>query len=154
MNLQPELSQRQVQNHVNRTFKKRHADVIKSKAVKAQKTTSKRCQITVAQQLRWHKRFDEGIKFLREQNTGLCKLTGKQFGEVMKHFIVGGDESNFLADADGNLKIYAEKGRAKHEKKSGDYRGSLTAMRYGAGGGSNGPSAFILQVSTSSFVFM
>ena len=84
----------------------------------------------MAQQVQWHKRFNERIKFLRKRNTGLCKLTGKQFGELMKHFIVGGDKSNFLADADGNLKIYAEKGRAKHEKKSGDYRGSLTAMRY------------------------
>ena len=80
-------------------------------------------------------------------------MTGKQFGEVMKHFIVGGDESCFMADADGNLKIFAEKGRNKHEKKAGDYRGSLTAMRYGAAGGSNGPSAFILQVSLSLFIF-
>ena len=108
----------------------------------------------MAQQVRWHKRFDEGIKFLRKRNTGLCKLTGKQFGELMKHFIVGGDKSNFLADADGNLKIVAEKGRNKHEKTAGDYCGSLEVLRYGAAGGLNGPSAFILQVSISSFVFM
>jgi len=62
----------------------------------------------------------------------------------MKHFISGGDESNFLADADGNLKVLAEKGRPKHEKRAGDFRGSLTALRYGFAGGANGPTAFVL----------
>ena len=74
----------------------------------AQRTTTKRSAITVAQQYRWFKRYEEGLKFLREKNTGVCRKTGKQFGELIRHFIIGGDETNLIADADGDLKIIGD----------------------------------------------
>ena len=48
--LQPELSQLQSKKHYHRTFLKKYANRLKQKPVKAQKTTSKQSQCTVAQQ--------------------------------------------------------------------------------------------------------
>ena len=119
--LQPELSQLQSRNHYHRTFIKKHADRLKQKPVKAQKTTSKRSQCTVAQQFRWFKLYEKALLFLRTKNTGVCNKTGKSFGELIDHFILGGDEMNLIADADGELRIVGEKGKKKHEKKVSDY---------------------------------
>ena len=119
--LQPELSQQQSKNHYHRTFIKKHADRLKQKPVKAQKTTSKRSQCTVAQQFRWFKLYEKALCFLRTKNTGVCNKTGKSFGELIDHFILGGDETNLIADADGELRIVGEKGKKKHEKKVSDY---------------------------------
>ena len=88
--LHPELTYKQAENHFHRTFKKHHAGKIKPKAVKAQKTTSKRSQCSIAQQYRWFKTYELGLRFLREQNTGVCNKTGKLFGELIKHFLLGG----------------------------------------------------------------
>ena len=143
MALEPDLTSKQVENFFNRTFKKNHAGLIKPRAVRAQKTTTKRSQCTVSQQYRWRKRYKNGLKFLREKNTGLCKMSGKTFGEIMEHFIVGGDETNLIADADGNMKIMAEFGRPKHEKLAGDFRGSITMYRTGSCGATNGPTGFL-----------
>jgi hypothetical protein len=59
---------------------------------------------------------EEGLNFLRTHNTGLCKRSGKTFGEVVDHFVVGYDEANMIANADGTVKIVDEFGRRKHEK--------------------------------------
>jgi hypothetical protein len=37
--------------------------------------------------------FEAGLNKLRELNTGQCNLTGKTFGELIRHFIIGGDET-------------------------------------------------------------
>ena len=77
----------------------------------AQRTTTKRIAITVAQQFRWFTRYEEGLKFLREKNTGVCRKTGKHFGELIVHFVIGGDETNLIADVDGDLKIIGDAGK-------------------------------------------
>jgi hypothetical protein len=41
----------------------------------------------------------------------VCNKTGKSFGEFIDHFILGGDETNLIADADGDLRIVGENGR-------------------------------------------
>ena len=84
--------------------------------MKAQTTTLKRSQCTVAQQYRWIQNYARAISFLRENNTGVCNKTGKQFGELIEHFIVGGDETCLIADADGDLKVIGKAGKKKHEK--------------------------------------
>jgi len=76
--LQPSAS---AQNYIHRTFKKKAKGRLKPKAVRAQKTTSKRSQCSVAQQYRWFKNYEKGLRFLREKNTGVCRKTGKTFGE-------------------------------------------------------------------------
>ena len=78
--LEPNLSRSQVTNHYQRTFFTHHKGKLKKRPVTAQRTTTKRIAITVAQQYHWFKRYEEGLKFLREKNTGVCRKTGKQFG--------------------------------------------------------------------------
>ena len=90
---------------------------MKQKPVKAQNTTSKHSQCTVAQQFRWFKLYEKALFFLRTKNTGVCNKTGKSFVELIDHFILGSDETNLIADADGKLRIVGEKGKKKHEKK-------------------------------------
>ena len=84
------------------------------------------------------------MNILRERNTGVCRVTGKTFGELIEHFIIGGDETNLICDADGDMKIAGKFGRMKHEKKVSDCRASCTMYRTGSAGGSNGPTAFIM----------
>ena len=88
--------------------------------------------------------MEKAIGILREKNKGVCNVTGKSFGELIEHFIIGGDETNLICDADGDMKIIGEFGRKKHEKKVSDCRSSCTMYRTGSAGGSNGPTAFIM----------
>ena len=55
--LVPGISTEQARNH-HRTFKRRHHGRLKERAVKAQKTSSRRSQCTVAQQYRWFQTRD------------------------------------------------------------------------------------------------
>ena len=141
--LTPGITMKQAQNH-QRTFKIRHDGRLKCKAVRAQKTLSKRSQCTVAHQYRWFKTVDQAFKFLRENNTGLCRRTGLTFGEVMEHFIISGDETNLIANPDGEMKTIGEFGRRKHEKKVSDCCSSATMFRTGTSGGNNGPMVFVM----------
>lgn len=143
--MQPELSERQAANHYSRSFLKKHKGRLKSKPVKAQKTTSRRSQCTVAQQFRWFNMYGKALQFLREKNTGVCRKTGKSFGELIEHFIIGGDETCLIADADGDMKIVGEFGRKKHEKRVSDCRSSCTMYRSGTSAGNNGPTVFVMQ---------
>ena len=143
--LQPELLPKQAKNYIARTFKKKAVGKIKPRPVKAQKTTAKRSQCTVAQQYRWFKNYDKALRFLREKNTGVCNKTGKSFGEVIEHFVLGGDETCLMADADGELRIMGEAGKKKHEKRGNDSRISCTMYRTFNAAGNNGPTGFIMQ---------
>jgi hypothetical protein len=145
MKVIPTLTQEQASNHYHHTFIPKHSDRLKPRPVKAQKTTSKRSQCTVAQQFRWFTLYSKALAFLREKNTGVCRVTGKSFGEVIEYFILGGDETNLIADADGELRIVGEKGKKKHEKKVSDYRGSITMYRTGTAAGNNGPTTFVMK---------
>jgi hypothetical protein len=123
--LVPGISTKQARNH-HRTFKHRHHGCLKEHTVKAQKTSSRRSQCTVAQQYRWFQTRDRAYQFLCKKNTGLCRKTGQTFGELMEHFVIGGDKTNLIADADGDMKIIGEFGRRKHEKKVSDCRSSCS----------------------------
>ena len=50
-----------------------------------------------------------------------------------------------IADADGSLRVLGAAEKKKHEKKSSDYRGSITMYRSGNCAGNNGPTAFIMK---------
>jgi hypothetical protein len=110
--------------------------------VKAQATTTKRTGITVKQQYRWHTTFDSAMATLRRNNTGVCPVTGKTFGELSPHFLIGGDEECLLA-SDGNVSVIGDKQKKKHEKRSADSRVSITLYRTGTAGGTTGPTAFL-----------
>jgi hypothetical protein len=53
---------------------------------------------------------------LRETNIGLCKKSGKTFGEVMAHFIIGLDEMCIMSDAHGDCYVIAASDKKKHER--------------------------------------
>ena len=98
----------------------------------------------MAQQFRWLTNVEHAVNFLREKNTGRCTKTGKTFGELIEHFIIGGDETCLMANADGKLKILGEVGKRKHEIKVADFRGSATMYRSGNAAGNNGPTVFAM----------
>mmetsp|Transcript_38277 Transcript_38277/g.92336 ORF Transcript_38277/g.92336 Transcript_38277/m.92336 type:complete len:312 (-) Transcript_38277:1658-2593(-) len=93
MQIQPDLSRDQAKNYVVRTWKKYTKGGLKAKPVKAQKTTSKRSMCSVAQQFRWFKMYEKALDRLRAKNTGVCRKTGKSFGELIEYFIIGADET-------------------------------------------------------------
>ena len=62
----------------------------------------------------------------------------------MEHFLISGDETNLIANPDGEMKTIGEFGRRKHEKKVSDCRSSATMFRTGTAGGNNGPTVFIM----------
>ena len=111
--------------------------------MKAQATTIKRSAITVEQQFRWHHTYEQALNLLRARNTGVCKETGKTFGEVIHHFIIGGDETG-MSGSDGNVEIVGSVEKKKHEATNMDSRVSITMYRTGSVAGSNGPTAFLL----------
>ena len=141
--LQPDLSDKQIDNFVGRTFFDSHKDTVK-RPVMAQATTTKRSNCTVAEQFRWFNTYADALNFLREKNTGRCRKTGKTFGELIIYFIVAGDESGFIANADGTLRIVGDRKKRKHEKNCADSRASMTLYRTGSVAGHNGPTCFVM----------
>ena len=119
--------------------------VLKSNLVVAQPTTTKRSAITFEQQWRWHTTVDNAFEQLRAKNQGRCKLTGKTFGELIGHFIIGGDEACFIANATGDGKVIASCDIQKQEKNVDDCRSSITAYRTGTAKGDQGPTGFLLK---------
>jgi len=109
--LGPDLSFNQEKNYIHRTFKKKSKGRLKRRPVKAQKTTSKRSQCTMAQQFRWFKNYERITSFPRENNTGICNKTGKQFSELIEHFILDADETCMITDANDDLRILGEHGK-------------------------------------------
>ena len=86
-------------------------------------------------------KFDRALEYLRTKNVG-CTPDGKTIGEVMPHFVWGGDETGFLASA-GDVKIIGDKHKAKHELPTGTSRTSITLYRTGSAAGTTGPTAFL-----------
>ena len=125
--VEPSLSEKQIINH-RQTFSKKHKKRLKPKSVMAQKTTSRRSQHTLARQFRWFKAHKKALDFLRKHNTGTCPKTGKTFGELIEHFVLGGDETNLMADNDGNMKIVGELGRRKHEERVSDCKALMIRL--------------------------
>jgi hypothetical protein len=137
------LSKEQSNNFVYKTLRK--DDRVKSNLITAQKTTSKRSMSSVGQQFRWMKNFIEALDYLRRENTGLCKKTGKTFGEVIDYFVVGADETCLMSDSNGNVRIVAAASKRKHERLTSDHRCSITMFRSGVTVGGNGPTGFLLK---------
>ena len=89
--------------------------------------------------------MDCGIQFLRENNTGICKCgCGKTFGELIDHFIIGGDKTCLVASGN-TVRIVAAADRKKHETTSDDTRDSITMFRTGASSGVTGPTICLVK---------
>jgi hypothetical protein len=77
---------------------------------------------------------------------GVCNLTGKTFGELIRHFIFAWwDETCMQACANGVVKVVGSAGRKKHEKKTNDSRVSITMYRTGNIADVTGPTIFLLE---------
>jgi hypothetical protein len=74
--LDTKLSQQQARFHLSRTLLKGEKSIVKAKAVVAQQTTTKRSNITVHQQYRWHMIYESSLDELHRRNTGVCRLSG------------------------------------------------------------------------------
>jgi hypothetical protein len=140
--LKPNLTRTQLGNAWRNTIRPHHKKELTG-IVTAQATTTKRSAITVTQQWRWHETVDKTYSDLRRRNTGVCPKTGKSFGELMPHFILGGDETCLLA-SDGVVRVIGDKDKKKHEKNNNDSRTSITSYRIGSVAGENGPTAFLM----------
>jgi hypothetical protein len=119
--------------------------VLKKCKQKVQATTSDRTNINTAQQYRWHRAVDKVYDFMRTKNTGLCKLSGKSFGEVMPNFIVGLDKMCLMSNCHGDLRVFAVADKKKQEKLLQDCRCSITVVRTGTASGITGPTIFLLK---------
>ena len=109
--------------------------------VTAQKTTSKRSNINIPQQLRFHNLVEGCDKRHIEQN--LDDDSGVDFASVQKFFKVNLDEQNFMA-SDGKVRIIGDKGIKKHETELSDSRVSCTALFVGSAGDTKGPVQLLL----------
>ena len=101
--------------------------------------------ITFEQQWRWHTIVNNAFNTLRQRNAGVCRLTGKTFGELMGHFVIGGDEACFMANASGGGRMIGSADIKKQEKNLDDCRASITVYRTGTPKGGQGPTAFLLK---------
>ena len=114
-----------------------------------QATTSDRTNINIAQQYRWHRLVDAEYDNLRMVDIGLCKKSGKTFGEVMSHFIVGLDEMCIMSDFHGNAHVFVSADKKKHAKILQDSRIHITIVRTGTVAGTTGPTIFVLKGTQS-----
>jgi hypothetical protein len=108
------------------------------RVVAGQKTSTKRLQITVEQQLRWHTTVDDALAELKRLN-----LPTDEFEVVNEHFIGNFDESCLLGN-DGCVKVVASELKSKTEKMMDDCHASITSIRVGMASGDQGPFIFLI----------
>ena len=143
INMVMELSQcasrKQAENHYDYLVRNHRLSGLKrdDKVVTAQKTTTKRSQITVEQQLRWHTAVDFALAEQQRLN-----LPAEEFDTVKEHFFCNMDESSLMA-SDGSVKVIGAASKSKTEKIMEDCRASITVLRTGAAGGFTGPWIFL-----------
>jgi hypothetical protein len=121
------------------------ASVLKKSAQKVQATTSNRTNINMVQQYRWHRTVQEVYNLMQTKNTGLCKLLGKSFGEIMPHFIIGLDERCLMSDCHSDLRVFAAADKKKQEKLLQDCQCSITGVRTGTVVSTTRPTTFLLK---------
>jgi hypothetical protein len=112
MMMNPSLKQKQASECFNHTIQPNNKDLLMQNDVKAQVTTTKRSAITVLQQFCWFKTYGNALDELRKCNVGTCNQTGKTFGELIQHFVVGGDKTCIMSSA-GELTIVGSTPRHK-----------------------------------------
>jgi hypothetical protein len=102
-----------------------------------QKITTKRCQITIAQQLRWH-----GLIESVWQDQARLNLPSEDFDTKKAYFMLNLDETCVMAN-DGAVHIIGDAKKKRHDKIMDDNRGSITIVRIGSAAGCEGPQIFL-----------
>jgi hypothetical protein len=109
------------------------------RVVLAQARTTKHSQIMVQQQLlRWHTTVELTMNELRRLNQPT-----EEFDELCDHFFGNTDETCYMANADGGVRVIASASKKKTEKISDDCRASVTSLRLGMASGTQGPFIFL-----------
>ena len=129
----------QAKNHFDYLVRAGHFSGLKrgGRVVTCQKTTIKRTEISMEQQLRWHTSVEYALSEQARLN-----LPPEEFELVKEHFFCNMDESSLLG-SDGTVKVIGAACKSKTEKIMSDCRASITVLRTGAAGGSSGPWIFL-----------
>ncbi|KAG7372912.1 hypothetical protein IV203_033636 [Nitzschia inconspicua] len=107
------------ENHYDYLVRKKKLIGVKrnGRVTTAQPTTTKRSQVTPAQQLRWHTAFEDALNTQKRLN-----LPADEFAQVHDSFVGNLDESCFMANADGSVKVVGSAAKTKTEKITDDCR--------------------------------
>jgi len=130
-------------NHFDYLIREGRLTILKrgGRVMTAQATTTKRSAITMEQQWRWHSTFDWCFNEVSRLNT--FDGTGVDFQDVCDHFVGNIDESCFMANGDGSIKVIASSHKKKTEAIRDDCRSSITSLRSGNAAGDQGPFIFL-----------
>jgi len=134
----PDKSPKTIERYYDRTFCAKLKDYKVTNLVSAQVTTTKRMQVNLQQQQRWHTLVDDVFRFLEEKN-GSCFTKAS-----MAACTIGGDEASFWA-CDGKVKVHGCMSLKKHQKKTSNSRCTITMLRIGNAAGAQGPTGFVLK---------
>ena len=104
------------------------------KVLSVQKTTTKRSQVTISQQLRWHTVINDLLADLTRLNANPPGV----YAKIQKYFVGNLDESSMTGSA-GKVKVLASVDKRKQEKIMDDCRDSITVVRTGSAAGTPGP---------------
>lgn len=107
------------------------------RVVSSQATTTQRTAITTEKLLRNHTTYEMAIEQLRNLNGN-----SEEFKAVEDHFHLNCDESNMRAN-EGVVKVMGNKAKKKQEKNKDDSRESISVLRAGSSGGSEGPRVYL-----------
>ena len=129
------LNPKTAENHLDFLTRNKRLKKLKNggSVVSAQKTSTKRCQVTTEQQLRWHTTIDQTLEEMVRLN-----LPATEFKTVQSHFVGNIDESCVMGN-EGTIKVVGAADRKKHEKNMDDFRESITTVRCGNAAGNIGP---------------
>ena len=103
--------------HVKKCILPNFNNVVKSKTVVAQKTTTSQTQITIKQQCRWIFTYQNTLDKLLQRNKRVFANSPKAFTEFMYYFIAGGNERCYMACPGRNFKVIGCSTKGKHEKR-------------------------------------
>ena len=137
--LSQSVDRKTAENHLDYLIRTKKLNGVKrnGRVVTAQKTTSKRSQINIEQQFRWHSTVDSALAEQERLNK-----PDEEFDKLKEHFFINLDEACLMAN-DGTVKVLGADAKSKSEKIMDDCRASITALRSGAAGGSTGPWIFL-----------
>ena len=107
------------------------------RVIKAQKTTTKRSQVTIAGQLRWHALIED---VWHEQAN--LNLPAPEFSTIKSHFMLNLDETCIMV-SDRVFAIISDGQTRKHEKIMDDNRCPITVVHVGSASGSSGPQTYL-----------
>lgn len=98
-------------NHYKYLMKKKMLPKVTNNTVKVQKTTTKRSQVTIAGQLRWHALIEDVWKEQLSLNSHI-----KNFADLHPHFMLNLDETCIMAN-EGSVRIVGDIDIKKHEQQ-------------------------------------